>query len=59
MKTNRRHKLNMNIIKQPNLKNLTFSRIKKNQFKCLDLCIKALNTVGVTLSRQLEIYKTQ
>ena len=38
-----RYKLNMNIIKQPNLKNLTFSRIKKNQFKCLDLCIKALN----------------
>ena len=33
----------MNLIKQPNLKNLTFSRIKKNQFKCLDLCIKALN----------------
>ena len=38
-----RYKLNMNLIKQPNLKSLTFSRIKKNQFKCLDLCIKALN----------------
>ena len=38
-----RYKLNMNLIKQPNLNNLTFSRIKKNQFKCLDLCIEALN----------------
>ena len=38
-----RYKLNMNSIKQPNLKNLTFTKVKKNQFKCLDLCIKALN----------------
>ena len=38
-----RYELNMNLIKQPNLRNLTFTKIKKNQFKCLDLCIKALN----------------
>ena len=37
-----RHKIDLKELKNIEFKSLSFQKVKKNQFKCLDLCIKAL-----------------
>jgi 1-deoxy-D-xylulose-5-phosphate reductoisomerase len=37
-----RHKIDIKELKNVEFESLSFQKVKKNQFKCLDLCIKAL-----------------
>jgi len=37
-----RHKIDLKELKNIEFESLSFQKVKKNQFKCLDLCIKAL-----------------
>ena len=37
-----RYNIGLNDLKNASFETLTFKKVKKNQFKCLDLCIKAL-----------------
>ena len=37
-----RHKIDIKELKSIEFESLSFRKVKKNQFKCLDLCIKAL-----------------
>ena len=37
-----RHKIDIKELKSTDFESLSFRKVKKNQFKCLDLCIKAL-----------------